>query len=187
VGVAVAPFVSAANWGLGASLRMPAKGPPQSCAYDLRGSTARRSRLADGRLVTYWWAWKGGPLLRGEPGSPVFIASNNEAIARKITPPAGLLFSVLQRYQASEDFRDLADRTRSDYTAKIKLIEKAFGDFPGRPPVWMIVPYRLSTSFRPGRATALPVPVKCRSKTLPLLVRHAKSPGSRLPYSRSDG
>jgi integrase len=47
-----------------------------------------------------------------------------------VTPPAGVLLSVLQAYQASEDFRVLADRTRADYVAKIKLIERAFGDFP---------------------------------------------------------
>ncbi len=96
----------------------------------LKGINSITKRLADGRLVTYWWAWKGGPPLRGEPGSPEFIASYNEAVARKVTPPVGVLFSILQGYQASEDFRGLADRTRRDYVAKIKLIERAFGDFP---------------------------------------------------------
>jgi integrase len=41
-----------------------------------------------------------------------------------------MLLSVLQGYQASEDFLGLAPRSRSDYVGKIKLIEKAFGDFP---------------------------------------------------------
>lgn len=96
----------------------------------LRGVNSVTKRLADGRAVTYWYAWKGGPALRGSPGSPEFMASYNEAVARKVTPPAGVLFSILQGFQASEDFRGLADRTRKDYTANIKLIEKAFGDFP---------------------------------------------------------
>ena len=96
----------------------------------LKGINSKTKRLADGRLVTYWWAWKGGPPLRGDPGSPEFISSYNEAVARKVTPPAGVLFSILQGYQASEDFRSLADRTRRDYVAKIKLIERAFCDFP---------------------------------------------------------
>jgi integrase len=96
----------------------------------LKGINSKTKRLADGRLVTYWWAWKGGPPLRGDPGSPEFIASYNEAVARKVMPQVGVLFSILQGYQASEDFRALADRTRRDYVAKIKLIEGAFGDFP---------------------------------------------------------
>jgi len=104
---------------------------PTPCASDLEGSTVRRTkRLADGRLVTYWWAWKGGPQLRGEPGTREFVVSYQEAIARRVTPPPGMLFSILQGYQASEDFRGLADRTRRDYAANIKLIEDAFGDFP---------------------------------------------------------
>ena len=96
----------------------------------LKGVNHATKRLADGTVRTYWYAWRGGPLLRGEPGSPEFIVSYNEAIARKVTPPRGLLLSVLQAYQLSEDFRGLAPRSRSDYIAKIKLIEKAFGDFP---------------------------------------------------------
>ena len=97
----------------------------------IKGINSNTKRLADGTLRTYWYAWKGGPPLRGEPGSPEFIASYNEAAARKITPPTGKLLSMLQAYQGSDDFRDgLAPRTRSDYVGKIKLIEKAFGDFP---------------------------------------------------------
>jgi integrase len=96
----------------------------------LKGLNRVRKRLADGRTVTYWYAWKGGPPLRGEPGSPEFIASYNGAIAKKVTPPAGVLFSILQGYQASSDFLDLAERTRADYIAKVKLIEAKFGTFP---------------------------------------------------------
>jgi hypothetical protein len=37
---------------------------------------------------TYWYAWRGGPRLRGHPGSPEFHASYNEAIeARRIPEP----------------------------------------------------------------------------------------------------
>jgi hypothetical protein len=86
--------------------------------------------LADGRVVTYWYAWKGGPALRGQPGSPEFIASYNEAAASKVKLPTGVLLSIMQGYQASEDFRGLADRTRADYIAKIKIIEGKFSDFP---------------------------------------------------------
>src|SRR5258708_6783047 len=96
----------------------------------LRGINRVTKRLADGTVRTYWYAWKGGPALRGEPGTPEFIASYNEAVARKVTPPRGTLLSVLQGYQVSEDFRGLAPSTRRDYVALITRIEKAFGDFP---------------------------------------------------------
>ena len=96
----------------------------------LRGVNQVTKRLADGTLRTYWYAWKGGPPLLGKPGTPEFVASYNEAISRKVAPPPGALFSVLQQYQASEDFRSLADSTRRSYVALITRIEKRFGDFP---------------------------------------------------------
>src|SRR5512132_1881421 len=92
----------------------------------LKGINSKRKRLADGSFKTYYWAWKGGPALRGEPGTPEFIASYNEAVARKVTPPRGSLLTLLQQYQASADFIGLAAATRRSYIALIKRIEKAF-------------------------------------------------------------
>lgn len=96
----------------------------------LRGINSKRKRLADGSFKIYFWAWKSGPPLRGEPGTPEFIASYNEAVARKVLPPRGTLFSLLQQYQDSADFPLLADSTRRSYVALISRIEKRFGDFP---------------------------------------------------------
>ena len=96
----------------------------------LRGINSITKRLADGSRRTYWYAWKGGPPLRGEPGTPEFIASYNEAVARKVVLPRGTLLSVLQGYQASEDFTGLAASTRRSYVPLIVRIEKAFADFP---------------------------------------------------------
>jgi integrase len=96
----------------------------------LRGINSKRKQLADGRLKTYYYAWKGGPRLRGEAGSPEFIASYNEAVAKGVTPPRGNLLSLLQQYQASEDFQLLANSTRRSYIPLIARIEKDLGDFP---------------------------------------------------------
>ena len=97
----------------------------------LKGVNSTRKKLATGEWVIYFYAWKGGPPLRGKPGTPEFVASYNEAVARKVTPPTGTLFSVLRKYQETEHFRSvLADSTRRGYVALIARIEKAFGDFP---------------------------------------------------------
>jgi integrase len=96
----------------------------------VKGINSITKKLADGSKRTYWYAWKGGPPLRGEPGTPEFIASYNEAIARKVVPPRGTLLSILQSYQGSEDFTGLADSTRRTYVALIARIEKEFDDFP---------------------------------------------------------
>ena len=96
----------------------------------LKGLNSKRKRLADGTWRTYYYAWKGGPPLSGEPGSPEFINSYNEAIARKVVTPQGVLLSILQGYQTSGEFLGRAERTRADYIKHIHAIEKAFGDFP---------------------------------------------------------
>jgi integrase len=96
----------------------------------LKGINSITKRLADGTRRTYWYAWKGGPPLCDEPGTPEFVHSYNQAIARKKTGPEGCILSLLQGYQQSTDFLDLAARTRRDYICKIKQIEERFGDFP---------------------------------------------------------
>ena len=96
----------------------------------LKGINSKRKVLSDGTVKTYRYAWKGGPPLVGEPGDPEFIASYNEAVARKIAPPRGVLFGVLQGYQASAEFKELAPRTRRDYARLIGLVEAEFGSFP---------------------------------------------------------
>jgi integrase len=96
----------------------------------LKGINRVRKRLAGGTTKTYHYAWKGGPPLRGEPGSPEFFASYNEAVAQKVVVPSGTLLSLLQQYQASSDFATLAVSTRRSYIALIKRIENKFCDFP---------------------------------------------------------
>jgi integrase len=96
----------------------------------LKGLNRVAKRLADGRIEVYFYAWKGGPRIFGKPGSAEFNASYNAAIAQKTATPAGVLLSVLQAYQASEDFRLLANSTRRSYVPLIRRIERAFSDFP---------------------------------------------------------
>jgi integrase len=96
----------------------------------LKGINSITKRLADGTARTYWYAWKGGPPLRGEPGTLEFIASYNEAVTRKVVTPQGTLLSVLQAYQQSENFCGLANETRRGYRLIIVRIEKEFSDFP---------------------------------------------------------
>jgi integrase len=99
----------------------------------LKGINSVTKRLADGTLRTYWYAWKGGPSLRGEPGTPEFTASYNGACARKVIPPSGTVLSILQAFQLSEAFTGLADSTRRSYVSLIKRIEKEFSHFPLSP------------------------------------------------------
>src|SRR3954452_18976219 len=86
--------------------------------------------LADGTKRTYYYAWRGGPRLTGDYGSPGVIASYNAAVAIKVATPQGRLLSLLQAYQQSQDFLNLRERTRADYIKQITKIEAKFADAP---------------------------------------------------------
>lgn len=96
----------------------------------LKGINSVSKKLADGTHRRYYYAWKGGPALPGRPGDAEFIDAYNRAIAKKVEPQQGVLLSILQRFQASSDWEDLAPRTRADYVKLIRIIEATFGDFP---------------------------------------------------------
>lgn len=96
----------------------------------LKGINKVRKKLADGSFVTYFYAWKGGPRLEGQPGSPEFHASYNAAVENRRPTHAGTMQSVLDTYEKSSDFDGLAARTRADYRKQLKIIEAEFGDFP---------------------------------------------------------
>ena len=97
----------------------------------LKGLNRTSKVLADGRRVTYYYAWKGGPKLEGEPGSPEFVAGYHAAHAVRLEPSeAVVLRTVIDRYLDSAAFTDLAPRTRKDYRALIRIIDAEFGDLP---------------------------------------------------------
>jgi integrase len=58
------------------------------------------------------------------------MASYNMAVARRRIRNEDLLVSVLDRFEESTEFADLAERTRKDYRRLLIVIEREFGDFP---------------------------------------------------------
>lgn len=77
---------------------------------------------------TYHYAWRGGPRLRGEPGSPEFHKSYNEAIESRRTPDSGRFKSLVTLYKASNDYKKLADSTRANWAPWLDRIADYFGE-----------------------------------------------------------
>src|SRR5580700_11605554 len=76
---------------------------------NLEGINWSLTKLADGTTRKYWYAWRGGPRFRGEPGTADFIVSYNEAVAERVPSPQGRLQALLDSYQASGEFRGLRE------------------------------------------------------------------------------
>ena len=77
---------------------------------------------------TYYYAWRRGPRLRGEPGSHEFIASYNEAIEDRRTLDSGRFRSLVALYKGSLDYAKLADSTKHNWAPWLDRIGGYFGD-----------------------------------------------------------
>jgi len=81
---------------------------------------------AKGRV--YYYAWRGGPRLRGEPGSPEFMASYNKAIEQRRTPDKNRFRFVIADYNASGEYKKLAESTRAQWGKWLDRIGEYFGE-----------------------------------------------------------
>jgi integrase len=96
----------------------------------LRGVNRSVVKLASGQLKTYWYAWRGGPRLEGEPGSPEFVRSYSAAHAARIRPRGGVVFTLIAEFKSSAEHQGLRPSTQRAYAAYLKLVEQEFGDMP---------------------------------------------------------
>jgi integrase len=76
----------------------------------------------------YYYAWRKGPRLRGEPGSPEFMASYHEAHENRRTPDTGRARSLVTLYKGSGDYKALADSTKRNWVRWLDRIADHFGD-----------------------------------------------------------
>jgi integrase len=77
---------------------------------------------------TYWYAWRGGPRMRGQPGSPEFIASYNEAIEQRRTPDKSRFRFIVADYKSSREYKKLAESTRAHWAKWLDCIAEYFGE-----------------------------------------------------------
>lgn len=96
----------------------------------LKGIHLLKVKLASGAITEYHYAWRGGPRLVGEPGSPEYIASYVAAHQSRCEPDHASFHSVIAGYKASQDFLGLSKRSQSDYLQQLAKIEEKFGTLP---------------------------------------------------------
>ncbi|MFG1331234.1 tyrosine-type recombinase/integrase [Xanthobacter autotrophicus] len=103
---------------------------------NLPGLASATKTLADGTKRTYFYAWRGGPMLKGADGAPLrpdqpeFIVAYAEAHKARKKVATGTFFNLVAEYRASSEFQRRADKTRRDYARYLKLIEDKFGTLP---------------------------------------------------------
>lgn len=97
----------------------------------LKGLAKATKKLANGEKRIYWYAWRGGPQLKGQPGSPEFMQSHADALAkRKAEVSAGDdLRALIREFENSTDYPTSATSMKS-YKAYLGLIEGKYGTLP---------------------------------------------------------
>jgi integrase len=77
---------------------------------------------------TYWYAWRGGPRLTGNPGSPEFFESYREAHENSRVKDDGRFRALVTLYKASAAYSDLAASTRKNWAPWLDRIAEHFGE-----------------------------------------------------------
>jgi integrase len=76
----------------------------------------------------YIYAWRGGPRVKGIPGTPEFQANYNRAVEEHRTPDNNKFHTVVIAYKASKDYEKLADTTKRNWARWLDRIRDHFGD-----------------------------------------------------------
>jgi integrase len=77
---------------------------------------------------TYWYAWRGGPRLRGGPGTAEFVASYREAHESLRAPDTSRFRFLVAQYKASSEYEKLAASTKRNWTPWLDRVGDYFGD-----------------------------------------------------------
>lgn len=86
-------------------------------------------RRADGGVATYYYHRLTRRKITGEPGTPQFLASYQEA-ELSLVADAGTLGSLAKSFLVSPEFSNLREPTRYDYKRHLTRIVERYGDMP---------------------------------------------------------
>jgi len=104
---------------------------------NLKGVAKTSKKLSDGTTRTYYYAWRGGPLLADkagvalqDPAAPEFHVAYTDAHRERLRRPEGNMASLIALFRESSDFKIAGDRSRVEYRRYLDLIDKEFGSMP---------------------------------------------------------
>lgn len=122
----------------------------------VKGIHSTFKRLADGKTKVYYYAWKGGPRITADPGTPDFWAAYNKIIATRREHAIGSLGDVIDDYLVSGEFKKVSSSHQRALRSYLELIRKEFGTMPLR----VIEDRRVRGDFRKWRDKFIATPRK---------------------------
>lgn len=76
---------------------------------------------------TYVYAWRGGPRVKAEPGTDAFVQELAALTAGRQAPDRTKLASLIVEYEASDDWKNLSDKTKQNWKPWLAKIQERFG------------------------------------------------------------
>lgn len=89
--------------------------------------TLKRLHSVTSKGKTYHYAWRGGPRIKGTPGTPGFMAAYNEAVQEAKAEDNSRFASLVTRYKASADYKNLSPSTKRTWAPWLDKIKAHFG------------------------------------------------------------
>ncbi len=89
-----------------------------------------KKRLASGKFTTYYYAYRGGPRIDAEYGSPEFCKAFAELARKPRQSDKGTLAASIRLYLTSPKFKALAESTKIEYRRHLDRIRMEFGQDP---------------------------------------------------------
>lgn len=79
---------------------------------------------------TYLYAWRGGPRLYAEEGTPEFFREYKQAVEEARQPARGTLHGLIAQFKRSAEYKALSRKSRAEYARHLDRIAQRFGDAP---------------------------------------------------------
>lgn len=134
----------------------------------------------------YIYAWRGGPRVKGKPGTPEFQASYNEAVANHRAPETGRFRSIVVAYKSSKAYEGLADSTRRMWSRWLDRISDYFGELSIKQ---FDRPEKIRPLIRRWRATYADTPRSADygMQVLSRVLSHAVDPMAKIASNPCEG
>jgi len=97
----------------------------------LKGIHTTHKKLADGTTKIYYFAWRNGPRIDAEPGTPEFVYLYGKAVeTAKQNKTEPTFTSLIDYFKDQDEYKSLGDNSRRAYDSYLKIIEANFGTMP---------------------------------------------------------
>lgn len=142
--------------------------------------------IVKARGKVYVYAWRGGPAIKAELGSPGFHAAYQEAVAQHRAPDTNRFRSIVTAYKASQDYKNLADTTKRNWTRWLDRIADHFGELRI---VHFDRPERIRKDIRTWRSkyAATPRAADMGMQVLSRVLSYAVDPMGKIASNPCDG